>query len=156
MENGTFIDIVSIKYKDIRISFNNWSKNRQLVFDEDSFNDAFIKCADHFKDTIITYNDAIKYFWTAYIHTVMNNKKHNSFSTELSESIDVIDSNYNEDIDKLYNIIIKDIQQKFGDDAVQLIHNHFIHNTKDKQLSRKICKYIKTKYKGIVIETLYK
>ena len=156
MENGTFIDIVSIKYKDIRISFNNWSKNRQLVFDEDSFNDAFIKCADHFKDTIITYNDAIKYFWTAYIHTVMNNKKHNSFSTELSESIDVIDSNYNEDIDTLYNIIIKDIQQKFGNNAVQLIHNHFIHSTEDKLLSRKICKYIKTKYKGVVIETLYK
>lgn len=156
MENGTFIDIVSIKYKDIRISFNNWSKNRQLVFDEDSFNDAFIKCADHFKDTIITYNDAIKYFWTAYIHTVMNNKKHNKFSTELSDTIDVIDIEYNYNIDTIYDTIIDDIQQKFGNNAVQLIHNHFIHSTEDKLLSRKICKYIKTKYKGVVIETLYK
>jgi hypothetical protein len=156
MENGTFIDIVSIKYKDIRISFNNWSKNRQLVFDEDSFNDAFIKCADHFKDTIITYNDAIKYFWTAYIHIVMNNKKHNKFSTELSDIIDVIDIEYNYNIDTMYDTIIDDIQQKFGNNAVQLIHNHFIHSTEDKLLSRKICKYIKTKYKGVVIETLYK
>lgn len=156
MEKGTFTDIVSIKYKDIRISFNNWSKNRQIVFDEDSFNDAFIKCAEHFKNKIITSDEAIKYFWTAYIHTVMNNKKHNSFSTELSDNIDIINNEYNYDIDAIYDIILKDIQQQFGNNAMQLIHNHFIHNIEDKKLSRKICKYIKTKYKGIVIETLYK
>ena len=86
----------------------------------------------------------------------MNNKKHNKFSTELSDNIDVIDIEYNYNIDTIYDTIIDDIQQKFGNNAVQLIHNYFIHSTEDKLLSRKICKYIKTKYKGIVIETLYK
>lgn len=156
MERMTFTDIVSFNYKDIKTLFYSRMTKRHLKFDEDAFNDAFIKCAMHFENEYISYDEAIKYFWTAYIHTVLNYKLHDSHSTEyLPELYDQIDNEYNQNIDELYDIIITDIKNEFGDDGVLTVINYLNHKTyKSSSDIRRICKYIKIKYKNTVKDIL--
>ena len=61
------MDIISAHYKDIKKLFVSRISNHGLKFNEDSFNDAFIKCAQHFGNDIIAYDDAIKYFYVAFL-----------------------------------------------------------------------------------------
>ena len=62
MNTGTFMDLISIHYKDIKNLFKSRSYNRNIDFDEDSFNDAFIKCAQRFGNEINNYDNAKMYY----------------------------------------------------------------------------------------------
>lgn len=63
MKTGTYMDLVSVHYDDFKKTFASRDNNRGRRFDEDSFNDAFIKCANRFGNNVITYDDALRYFW---------------------------------------------------------------------------------------------
>lgn len=157
METMTFVDVVSFNYKDIKTLFQNRSIKRHLMFDEDAFNDAFIKCAEHFENELISYDTAIKYFWTAYIHIVLNHKIHDAHSTGYSDIYDCEDIIYNIDIDYIYNAIINDVKNKFGDEGVNVLFSYLNKQPiSDKNMAKRICKYIKIKYKELVIDTLCK
>ena len=43
MNTGTFMDLISVNYNKIRSLFRTRLRNMDMHFDEDSFNDAFIK-----------------------------------------------------------------------------------------------------------------
>lgn len=151
----TFADIISKYYNDINTLFKSRMHKRDMEFNEDSFNDAFIKCFEHFKDSLISYDDAVKYFWTVYIHIVLNEKIHESYETELPEDYDCECPEYNKDIDNLYNTIIEDVRTTFGESGVDAINEHLHHKKQDSRTqSRKICRYIKSKYNELAIDTI--
>lgn len=157
MEPMTFADIISKYYTDIYTLFKSRMHKRDMCFNEDAFNDAFIKCVEHFKNDLISYDYAVKYFWKTYIHTVLNEKIHDSYVTELPEDYDCECTEYNYDIDELYDTIMNDVQDTFGYDGVEAINNHFKHKKSvSRNQSRKICKYIKSKYERIAIDTVCK
>lgn len=155
MELMTFADIISNYYNDIYTLFKSRMHRRDMHFNEDAFNDAFIKCSEHFKSDLISYDHAVKYFWTTYINTVLNEKIHDSYTTELPEDYDCECDEYNYDIDNLYNTIIDDIDMEFGEEGMEVVNNYLKHKKSDsRKQSRKICKYIKSKYNQIVIDTM--
>lgn len=98
MKTGTFMDIISIHYQDIRKSFS--SRSIGGILDEDSFNDAFIRCATHFGNEIIDYDTAAKYFFTAYKNTHIKNEQNSSRHS--TDEIDINVHDYSEDDDTLY------------------------------------------------------
>lgn len=85
MKTGTFMDLISIHYKEIKTSFK--SRSLDKTFDEDAFNDAFIKCANHFGNEILDYDTVVKYFFTAYKNTrIANECKEQRIMTEELDS----------------------------------------------------------------------
>ena len=120
MNRGNFMDIISVHYKDIKSLFRSRSSDDRK-FDEDSFNDAFIKCASHFGNTVINYDDAIKYFWTAYVNTVKGEEsrisKIESFDNEIHDTIDDEEPSYAKTI---YNKIMTAVTEAFNEDDMNI------------------------------------
>lgn len=142
MKTGTFMDLVASNYKEIKKLFKTRSYNMNYEFDEDSFNDAFIKCVNKFNSEEITYDTVLKYFWTSYINTVKTNliKESNMHSEELDEELhDCIDNTYNEFIDddyskKVYNIIMNAITVKYGKEDMLIYSLHKYHDWTENDL----------------------
>lgn len=107
------MDIVAIHYDDIKRIYTLRDNNKKQKFDEDSFNEAFIKCASKFGNNIITYDDAIKYFWIAYSNTYKSSKTNKFIEFDI-DAHDYIDNTYNENIDTLVSDIFNNIEKKFG------------------------------------------
>lgn len=122
------MELVGANYDDIKSLFKKRSYNAGISFDEDSFNDAFIKCANKFENTIITLELTTKYFWTAYLNTAKTNfgsRKLDTVSLDI-EFHDVIDeNNYASDI---YNMIMDAIEMEFGYNDMMIYSLHKFHN----------------------------
>lgn len=142
MKTGTFMDLVASNYKEIKKLFKTRSYNMNYEFDEDSFNDAFIKCVNKFNSEEITYDTVLKYFWTSYINTVKTNliKESNMHSEELDEELhDCIDNTYNEFFDddyskEVYNIIMNAITVKYGKEDMLIYSLHKYHDWTENDL----------------------
>lgn len=111
----TFIDIVTENFEKIQRNFRAGLKDKGYSYDEDIMSDAFISCNNALKDRKLTEKEALKYYWTAYI----NKYKTKLLSNRLSlvndiEDFDIIEDTYDETIDKIYNIVIEAIREKFG------------------------------------------
>lgn len=125
MNTGTFMDIVGFHYTNIKKLFISRIINDNRKFDEDSFNTAFIKCANKFGEDIITYEDAIKYFWIAFNNTSKNNEFYNhklelydEFSDYFSEEQDDADLEY------FYNTIMDAIAETFDENDMYVYNLH--------------------------------
>lgn len=150
MKSGTFMDIVGIHYDDIKRIYSSRDKNRGQKFCEDSFNEAFIKCAAKFCNNIITYEDAIRYFWVAYVNTKKNTFKYTS-SIELCEeySDDIIDDNESSLAEKVYDITENILKKKFGETEMLIYILYKYHNwsEKDLEISGYDCTDLKSRIK---------
>lgn len=136
------MDLVASNYKEIKHIFKSRSYNSNIEFDEDSFNDAFIKCANKFNTEEITYETVLKYFWTSYINTVKTNiikesvMQHEEIDTEVN---DYIDNTYNKFIDddyskEVYNIIMNAITIKYGKEDMMIYSLYKFHNWTENDL----------------------
>lgn len=115
-----FSVIISENFEEIRNNFKSGLKSRGYKYDEDILADTFIKCNSTLKDKKLTKKEAIKYFWVSYINTIKNDNKQNKKTVELSNKYDIINDEYNDDIDNLYNIIIKELYNKFGEKTTNI------------------------------------
>lgn len=123
MRQGNFMDLISIHYKEIKTLFRARLKSNERPFDEDCFNDAFIKCAQRFGNNVITYDDAIKYFWTAFINTYKGSQS--KASREFIESIEGSDFDCIDDEDPscakyIYNIVMNAVEEAFGENDMMI------------------------------------
>jgi hypothetical protein len=142
MKTGTFMDWVASNYKEIKQLFKTRTYNMNYEFDEDSFNDAFIKCVNKFESEKITYETVLKYFWTSYINTVKTNliKESNMQYEELDEELhDCIDNTYNEFFDddyskEVYNIIMNAITVKYGKEDAKIYSLYKYHDWTENDL----------------------
>ena len=134
MKTGTFMDIVSVHYDDFKKSFISRDNNKGRKFDEDSFNDAFIKCANKFGNDIISYDDAIKYFWVTYSNTVKSIKQNTN--TELDDTLhDVIDDDEPSKANYIYNIVMAAITEAFNEDDMMVYSLYKYHNWTEDELT---------------------
>jgi hypothetical protein len=136
MNTGTFMDLISINYDSIKSTFKIRLYNIGMSFDEDSFNDAFIKCAQKFGNTEISYDCMIKYFWVTYVNTIKTNisKEHKIEVTSLDVEIhDVIDDDdcY---IYELYDKLMNDISKEFGKETMAIYSLYKFNNYTKEQI----------------------
>lgn len=125
MERGNFMDIISVHYKDIRKLFTNRCISRKINFSDDTFNESFIKCAQHFNNTTISYDDAVKYFWIVYLNTAKGDASKNS-KVVLCEEFDDDDimPDDDEDDDKFakyfYDTVMNAITEAFSENDMMI------------------------------------
>lgn len=138
MKLGSFMDIVSVHYKDIVSLFK--SRHNIIEFDEDLFGDAFVKCAEKFGNNIIDYDTVIKYFWVVYVNTTksnfINKAKHQITSIDDIDDIDDIDvvgDIYEEDM-VIYDVIMDSIAKEFGENDMQMYRLYKYHNWNEDEL----------------------
>lgn len=131
MKTGTFMDIVSTNYDDIKRIYCSRDKNAKRKFNEDAFNEAFIKCAVRFGNDIITYEDVIKYFWVAYLNTFKKESINDSKLTYCEEypEIEETDENFS---NQFYNIIMNAIENAFSEEDM-LIYSLYKYHDWSKQ-----------------------
>lgn len=145
MKTDTFANIIAEKFEEIRDNFKKGLANKGYIFDEDLMNDAFISCNNTLKDNKLTEKEAIKYYWTAYINkfkTAEANKKPivsfddivEGYDTDIDEEIDVVNEPYNEDIDKIYNIILDEIRDNYGLKLAYIWELHVCYGKTPKQI----------------------
>ena len=128
MKTGTFMDIVSVNYDTIKSLFKSRLHNTNIPFNEDTLNDAFIKCAQRFGNTILDYNTVIKYYWVAYINTIKSSKPKLdciSFDSDIHDCIDNTDDGCTVNI---YNMVIDLITDKFGEHDMMMYMLYKFHN----------------------------
>lgn len=118
MDKQTFSAIVAENYNEIVRNFKSGLKTKGYKFDEDIMNDAFLSCYNTLKDKEITKQEALKYYWVAYINkykTKVNKVNIIDYHEDMEEDFDDIESKcYNPIKDKIYNIIINELSDKFG------------------------------------------
>lgn len=132
METGQFMDLISVHYTKIKSLFISRLNKLELEFNNDIFNDTFIKCAQKFNNDIITYDTAIKYFWVAYINTLKNEISIQNNICEFVENFDeeihdCIDIQENSRACYIYNIIMSEISKKFGDNDMNIYSLYMYH-----------------------------
>lgn len=152
MKRGTFMDIVGIHYDDITRTYRLRDNNNGRKFDEDAFNDAFIKCSIHFGNNIIDYNDVIKYFWTAYVNTRKgNNYKNSSIQSCAEYPEDIIDDDQESFAEKFYKTIMNAITESFGEEDMLVYSLYKYHGWKEKDLIEAgyDCKNLEIRIKNI-------
>lgn len=163
MNAGNFMDLISVNYNKIRSLFRTRLRNMDMKFDEDSFNDAFIKCAQKFGNERITYEDTIKYFWAAYLNTIranISNEHKLDIVTIDTEVHDKIDEDEDEFANELYNSVMNSITNEFGDNDMMVYSLYKLHNwTKEEIIKQgydcenfddcinEVDKFIKNKYR---------
>lgn len=132
MKTGTFMDIVGINYDTIKSLFKSRLHNMNIPFNEDALNDAFIKCAQRFGNTMLDYNTVIKYYWVAYINTIKSNKPKLDCISIDSDIHDCIDNTmYSTDelhAINIYNIVTDLITDKFGEHDMMIYMLYKFHN----------------------------
>lgn len=114
---NTFSIIIAENYNEIIRNFRIGLKAKGYEYDEDLINDAFISCYNTIKDREITKSEAIKYYWAAYINkykTKLEKEKYIEFYEDMTEFEDIAVEKYNNSPDLIYNMIIKELQDKFG------------------------------------------
>ena len=117
MTNKCFSDIVAENYDEIYKNFRAGLISKGYTFSEDIMNDAFISCTVTLKDKQLTKQDAIKYYWTAYINrfkTLINRDKTIEYVEDMTEFEDTPLTTYNDAPDQIYDIVIKELQDHYG------------------------------------------
>ena len=117
MSTQTFADIIAANFQEIRRNFYTGLIDKGYEWDEDLMSDAFVCCCNTLKDKEMTKKDAIKYYWTAYINKYKTKQSHKipmmSFE-DMEEEYDEIDIPYHKDVDDIYDIIVKAVQDEYG------------------------------------------
>lgn len=135
MTSGGFMDLIGIHYNKIVALFKSRSLKLDMQFDEDAFGDAFIKCAQKFGDTNITYDTAIKYFWVSYLNTVKSQFV-NSLKYDIEHIDSALDVVYEESYSEtIYNTIMDAITIAFSEEDMNVYRLYKYHNWSKKELT---------------------
>jgi hypothetical protein len=145
MKSGSFMDIISVHYKDIITLFK--SRQHIVEFDPDLFGDAFIKCTEHFGNNEIDYETAIKYYWVVYVNAVKSSFINNAKNQTIS--IDDVDDMIQDDECSIYNDIMQMVEDKYGESQMQMYRLHKYHNWSENELASIGIKLDKTLIKDI-------
>jgi hypothetical protein len=152
-----FFSNIGPRFESFKTKMLKFSEKNKISFDEDIFMDTVIKCSQTFKTENATNDDVDKYFWVAYKQNYFSKVKRNKIGEiiDLDElEDDIIDDEYNSDIDDIISIIKEEIQRKFGERIYTLWFEHL--ETKGKTTDndiktleknvRKIKRYISGRY----------
>lgn len=139
-----FADIVADNFYEIRDNFKRGLKSKGFGYDEDILSDTFISCNLALKDKLMTKEEGIKYFWTAYLNKLKTHAQQKSNTVYIDDltfggeiecpELDIIDETYNKDIDILYDYIMDNIRTKFGKEEADIFEMHICKGIHTKEL----------------------
>ena len=118
-------------------------KRRDYEFDYDLFIDSCIKCDKALSGKQLSNSEYMKYLWVAYLNELKRIKSKHIYMTSID---DLEDEDYNEDLcseiynetpDKLYNLLVESIREKFGDDITDAWISHICYDKSYKELTEK-------------------
>ena len=154
-----FLNHISDNLDEIKKNFKTGLSKQGYLFDEDVLSDVILKCNDKLSDKNIDKKDSIKYLWVSYINKLKNNIKRNKEDVGLPINFDMIDNEYDFDIDELYNYIVNRVRNEFGDVISNAWIDYFCHSKTSKDII-KIYKidnnfqYILKKIKKFILDDL--
>lgn len=124
---NVFLHNIEPRFNAFREKIIKMASKNNVPFDDDVFMDTIITCTKTFSNQNATDNDVDNYFWVAF--------KQNSFSTfsinKFRNTVnfddfgdDIIDDDYNADIDEIVDLIKSEVKNKFGDNIYEawLLH----------------------------------
>ena len=119
VSTNAFFKNIESRFEEFKLKIIKYSKSCKIDFDEDIFMDTILYCAETCPEECYTNDKIDNYFWVSYKQNIINAKYRNKFSDAVDiDDIDdnIIDTEYNDDIDYIVDIIKDDIEKKFGKD----------------------------------------
>ena len=117
--NGNvFFNNVEPRFNSFQNKMKKLSYKNNIGFDEDVFMDTILRCSEIFKKENATDIDVDNYFWKAYKQNMISSCTRDKFKNSVQIDKIAIDNNvcvYSDDIDKIVEIIKKEVREKFGD-----------------------------------------
>lgn len=166
---NVFIHNIEPRFKSFKKKIEKIAKKNNIIFDEDVFMDTIIHCSETFSTDNATDLDVDNYFWVAFKQNSFSNFSRNKFRDSINLdnfADDIIDEEYNSDIDKIVDLIKTEIKAEFGEKIYEawLLHicNDYSYNQLDlcgyeglnlhnefRQIKRHICNKIIKKNKKL-------
>lgn len=159
MNKKCFQDIVAEDFTEICRNFQLGLPKKGFQYDEDVMSDVYLSCFNALKDKLLTKEEAIKYYWTAYINKMKTIASKQNFIVSFEDVLeeDIEDVPYNNSTDSIYQIITNELQDKFGVRTAIIWELHACHGMTTKEiknmgyvkdtnlayLSKKMKRYIK-------------
>ena len=138
MNEMSFADIVAANYDEVVRNFKAGVKNHGYVFDEDIMNDAFVSCFNSLKNKKLTKQEALKYYWVAYVNKYKNRQEHEQimdcYDNVEEEFEDIENEHYNSTTDKIYDIIISGVQDHYGVRKATIWEMYACHGKSSKEI----------------------
>jgi hypothetical protein len=113
-----FFKNVESRFDSFKKKIEKLSQKQGIVFDEDIFMDTIVKCMTTFSNGNANDNDVDYYFWVAYKQNIISFHTRNKFKNTLNfDDIegDIVDTDYNSDIDEIVSLIKDEIKKDFGE-----------------------------------------
>lgn len=123
-----FATIISSNFNEICKNFKIGLKKQGYKYNYDILADTFIRCHNRLQGKLMSKKEAIKYLWVAYINRLKNEYNKSDKLIDLPEEFDIVDDEYDVNIDKLYNHITSEVRKKFGDKITSLWVDYTCHN----------------------------
>lgn len=134
----SFNDYINSSFNELKKKIENKSKKENFAFNEDIFMDTIVKCLTNWPKNKRNKTDIENYFWRAYKQNQCSlfsrDKLRNIIDIDECDD-DVIDEEYNSDIDEINEIIRDEIVKKFGQKIYDAWLLHVCNNYKYTELN---------------------
>lgn len=115
---NVFARSVEPRFKSFMGKIKKMAKKNNIDFDEDVFMDTVLKCIDTFPTENATDVDVDNYFWISFKQNSISATTRNKFrnTIDIDDADDIIDVQYNEDIDIIVDTIRDAVRIEFGEE----------------------------------------
>lgn len=121
-EVNTFVRNIEPRFNSFKKKIEKLAKKNNITFDEDVFMDTILHCMKTFPEKNATNDDVDTYFWIAFKQNTFSTFTRNKFKDIINldnfadnTDIDIIDEEYNSDIDKIIDLIKSEVRSEFGE-----------------------------------------
>ena len=126
--SNTFIRNLEPRFKSFKAKIKKLAHKNKIIFDEDVFMDTLIKCMDTFQNERASNDDIDNYFWASFKKNSFSNFSRDKFRNTINFDDfgdNILNDEYNFEIDEIVVLIKSEVKSKFGDD----IYNAWILHT---------------------------
>lgn len=144
-QNETFTEYTKSNFNELKKRIENRCKKEKYTFDEDMFMDTVVKCLTNCPKNKTSKVDIENYFWKAFKQNLLSKLSRDKYRDLIDFDDcddDIIDEEYNEDIDKINEILKNAIITEFSQEIYDAWLLHVCNNYKYTELEN-------NGYKGI-------
>ena len=112
-----FFHLVEPCFDILRDKIEKRAKKNKIFFNEDVFMDTILRCSSTFSNQNATITDVENYLWRAFKQNSFSYFSRNKFRDVINLDDfgdDIIDEEYNPDIDEIIGLIKQEVKKEFG------------------------------------------
>lgn len=116
-QSTVFFRCIEPRFNSFKEKIKKLSASNNIIFSEDVFMDTLVRCAETFPTVDASEIDVDSYFWIAYKQNSYNALTRNKFKNTITVDEygdNIIDVDYNNDIDIIADTIKEEIEKEFG------------------------------------------